>query len=118
MENQRGVSRKGGTMRLGSYPCSLAKGSVAQKAYGGLDISERHRHRYELNNRYRDLLSSNGLVLSGINNDLDLVEMVEFQDHPWFVGCQFHPEFKSKPLSPHPLFKAFIAAALENRKVR
>jgi CTP synthase len=118
MENQKGVSRKGGTMRLGSYPCSLAKGTMAQKAYGATDISERHRHRYELNNLYRDILVAKGLVLSGVNKDLDLVEMVEIKDHPWFVGCQFHPEFKSKPLSPHPLFKAFVAAAMANRKVR
>ena len=116
MENQKGVSRKGGTMRLGSYPCTLTKGTMAQKAYGATEISERHRHRYELNNRFRDILVANGLVLSGVNKDLNLVEMVEIKDHPWFVGCQFHPEFKSKPLNPHPLFKAFIAAALENRK--
>jgi len=116
MENQKGVSRKGGTMRLGSYPCSLTKGTMAQKAYGATEISERHRHRYELNNRFRDILVANGLVLSGVNKDLNLVEMVEIKDHPWFVGCQFHPEFKSKPLNPHPLFKAFVAAALENRK--
>jgi CTP synthase len=103
-------------MRLGSYPCTLAKGTLAHKAYGSVDISERHRHRYELNNRYRDVLLSSGLVLSGINKDLDLVEMVEIKDHPWFVGCQFHPEFKSKPLTPHPLFKAFITAALGFRK--
>jgi CTP synthase len=115
MENQRGIDRKGGTMRLGSYPCTLEKGTSAQKAYGALDISERHRHRYEVNNNFRDVLLSNGLILSGVNRELDLVEMVEIQDHPWFVGCQFHPEFKSKPLNPHPLFKAFIAAALESR---
>lgn len=116
MEEQKGVSRKGGTMRLGAYPCTLAKGSFAQKAYGTLDISERHRHRYEFNNDYRDLLVSNGLILSGINKEGDLVEIVEISDHPWFVGCQFHPEFKSKPLNPHPLFRAFIAAALHNIK--
>ena len=117
MEEQKGVSRKGGTMRLGAYPCTLAKGTLAQKAYGTLDISERHRHRYEFNNDYRDLLVSKGLILSGIYKEGDLVEIVEIADHPWFVGCQFHPEFKSKPLNPHPLFKAFIAAALANKKV-
>jgi len=116
MEEQKGVSRKGGTMRLGAYPCTLAKGTFAQKAYGSLEISERHRHRYEFNNHYRDLLVSKGLVLSGIYREGDLVEIVEIPDHPWFVGCQFHPEFKSKPLNPHPLFREFIAAALQNRK--
>jgi CTP synthase len=116
MEEQKGVSRKGGTMRLGAYPCSLLKGSSAQKAYGTGEVLERHRHRYEFNNRYREQLVSAGLVLSGIYKEGDLVEMVEIPDHPWFVGCQFHPEFKSKPLNPHPLFRAFIAAALENKK--
>jgi CTP synthase len=116
MEEQKGVSRKGGTMRLGAYPCTLAKGSFSQRAYGSTDISERHRHRYEFNNAYRERLAASGLTLSGVYKDGDLVEMVEISDHPWFVGCQFHPEFKSKPLNPHPLFRAFIAAALENKK--
>ncbi len=116
MEEQKGVSRKGGTMRLGAYPCSLVKGSYAQKAYGTGEVSERHRHRYEFNNRYRDQLTGAGMVLSGIYKEGDLVEMVEIPGHPWFVGCQFHPEFKSKPLNPHPLFRAFIGAALGNRK--
>ena len=116
MEEQKGVSRKGGTMRLGAYPCSLTKGTFAQKAYGSLEISERHRHRYEFNNAYRGVLVGRGLTLSGIYKDGDLVEMVEISGHPWFVGCQFHPEFKSKPLNPHPLFKAFIGAALQNKK--
>src|SRR6266571_3877412 len=110
-----GVSGKGGTMRLGAYSCSLVKGSFAHKAYGSLEIFERHRHRYEFNNAFREPLTAKGLVLSGINKEGDLVEMVEITGHPWFVGCQFHPEFKSKPLNPHPLFKAFIAAALENK---
>jgi CTP synthase len=116
MEEQKGVSLKGGTMRLGAYPCSLTKGTFAQKAYGSLEISERHRHRYEFNNAYRSGLVGRGLTLSGIYKDGDLVEMVEISGHPWFVGCQFHPEFKSKPLNPHPLFKAFIGAALGNKK--
>ncbi len=116
MEEQKGVVRKGGTMRLGAYPCSLAKGTVALKAYGSTDIFERHRHRYEFNNAYREVLTANGLVLSGVYREGDLVEVVEIADHPWFLGCQFHPEFKSKPLNPHPLFRAFIAAALQNRK--
>jgi len=115
MEEQKGVSRKGGTMRLGAYPCTLSKGTFAQKAYGATEISERHRHRYEFNNDYRERFVSNGMVLSGYYKEGDLVEMVEIPDHPWFVGCQFHPEFKSKPLSPHPLFRAFIAAALMHR---
>jgi CTP synthase len=116
MEEQKGVNRKGGTMRLGAYPCTLVKGSFSQKAYGGLEISERHRHRYEFNNAYRDRLSDKGLLLAGINRESDLVEIVEIPGHPWFLGCQFHPEFKSRPLNPHPLFRAFIAAALANRK--
>jgi CTP synthase len=115
MEEQKGVSRKGGTMRLGAYPCTLTKGSFAQKAYGATEISERHRHRYEFNNAYREKFISRGLVLSGLYKEGDLVEMVELPDHPWFVCCQFHPEFKSKPLNPHPLFRAFIAAALANK---
>ncbi len=118
MAEQKTVSRKGGTMRLGAYPCTLVKGSVAQKAYGAMDITERHRHRYEFNNGYRDRLTDKGLVLSGINREGDLVEIVEVPDHPWFLGCQFHPEFKSKPLNPHPLFRAFVAAALENKKIK
>ncbi|RII26580.1 MAG: CTP synthetase [Geobacter sp.] len=116
MEEQKGVSRKGGTMRLGAYPCTLTKGTFAQKAYGATEISERHRHRYEFNNAYRDRLIACGLVLSGIYKDGDLVEMVEIADHPWFLGCQFHPEFKSRPLNPHPLFRDFIGAALGNKK--
>ncbi|RQW88171.1 MAG: CTP synthase [Geobacter sp.] len=112
METQQGIERKGGTMRLGAYPCTLTEGTLAQKVYGATQISERHRHRYELNNRYRDLLTEKGLTLSGVYKEEGLVEMVEIADHPWFLGCQFHPEFKSKPLNPHPLFKAFIAAAL------
>jgi CTP synthase len=105
-------------MRLGAYPCSLTKGTFAQKAYGATEISERHRHRYEFNNNFRKQLLSGGMVLSGIYQEGDLVEIVEIPNHPWFLGCQFHPEFKSKPLNPHPLFKAFIAAAMKNSKGR
>jgi CTP synthase len=105
-------------MRLGAYPCSLVKGSVAQRAYGALEINERHRHRYEFNNDYRETVTSKGMMLSGINREGDLVEIVEVPGHPWFLGCQFHPEFKSKPLNPHPLFRAFVAAALENKIIR
>jgi CTP synthase len=113
MPDQRGVTDKGATMRLGAYPCILTSGSVASEAYGGVEISERHRHRYELNNTYRDELTKSGLVLSGLSPDRRLVEMVELPSHPYFVGCQFHPEFKSRPLSPHPLFTRFVRAALE-----
>jgi CTP synthase len=115
MDTQQGVVRKGGTMRLGAYPCTLLEGSLAHRIYEKLEISERHRHRYEFNNRYRDQLAEKGLKLSGIYEEGDLVEIIEIPDHPWFLGCQFHPEFKSKPLSPHPLFKAFIAAALARK---
>jgi CTP synthase len=104
-------SDKGGSMRLGAYPCRLKKDSLAYKAYGVTDISERHRHRYEFNNAYIDRLTANGLVISGTSPEGDLVEMVELKDHPWFVGCQFHPEFKSRPMTSHPLFRDFIAAA-------
>ena len=118
MEEQKSVSKKGGTMRLGAYPCSLSKGTLAQDAYNEFDISERHRHRFEFNNAYRDVLTKNGLILSGIYKEKDLVEVVEITDHPWFLGCQFHPEFKSKPLVPHPLFRAFVRAALVYRDAR
>jgi CTP synthase len=118
MEEQKTVNKKGGTMRLGAYPCSLGKGTLAHLAYNDLEISERHRHRYEFNNVYRDTLTENGLILSGVYKDKDLVEVVEIADHPWFLGCQFHPEFKSKPLAPHPLFKSFVRAALIQRDGR
>ena len=109
-------SDKGGTMRLGAYPCKIETGTLAYKAYGKENISERHRHRYEFNNEYREKLEECGLVISGTSPDGHLVEMVELGDHPWFLGCQFHPEFKSRPMAPHPLFKAFIGAALEYRE--
>ncbi len=118
MEGQKGVDRKGGTMRLGAYPCSLSKGTFAQKAYGSTDISERHRHRYEFNNDFRSALVEKGMVISGLYKEGDLVEIIELPDHPWFLGCQFHPEFKSKPLNPHPLFKAFIAATKERKAAK
>jgi len=106
----------GGTMRLGQYRCDLVKGSVAHQAYRALKISERHRHRYEFNPSYKDALADAGMIFSGVNPDYDLVEIVEASDHPWFLGCQFHPEFKSKPLAPHPLFKAFIGASYARRR--
>ncbi len=115
MDDQRDVHNKGGTMRLGSYPCSLLEGSKAFEAYGERVIFERHRHRFEVNNLYRERLSQAGLQITGIYEKGDLVEVVEIENHPFFVGVQFHPEFKSKPISPHPLFRAFVRAALDNR---
>lgn len=105
----------GGTLRLGAYPCVLKDGSLAAKAYKAEEISERHRHRYEFNNDYREKLEQKGLVVSGASPDNNLVEIVELADHPWFLGCQFHPEFKSKPMKPHPLFRDFIKAALDHK---
>ncbi|HMI53311.1 MAG TPA: CTP synthase [Candidatus Saccharimonadales bacterium] len=113
-----GVDEMGGTMRLGAWPCKLEPGSVAAKAYGRTEISERHRHRYEFNREYEKLLLGAGLKITGRTPDENYVEIVEAPDHPWFLGCQFHPEFKSKPLEPHPLFSAFIGAALEHKKHR
>jgi CTP synthase len=114
----KGIDELGGTMRLGAYPCHLAEGSFAYQAYGKPDISERHRHRYEFNREYQDALTSAGLRLAGETPDGVYVEICELPDHPWFLGCQFHPEFKSKPLEPHPLFRAFIGAARDYRARR
>ncbi len=114
----RGVDELGGTMRLGAWPCQLTPGSVAHQAYKALEISERHRHRYEFNREYEETLVAHGMRLSGVTPDNTYVEIVELEDHPWFLGCQFHPEFKSKPLTPHPLFRAFIGAAHQNRRRR
>ena len=113
-----GVDEMGGTMRLGAWSCKLEPGSFAAKAYGALEISERHRHRYEFNCEYEPTLTRAGFRITGRTPDGVYVEIVEVPDHPWFVGCQFHPEFKSKPLAPHPLFAAFIRASLENRRAR
>ncbi len=113
MEGQKTIRDKGGTMRLGAYPCLLKSGTLAHSAYNSDEISERHRHRYEVNNRYHETFTKNGLILSGISPDGKLVEMIEIKNHPWFVGCQFHPEFKSTPLNPHPLFRDFIKVAME-----
>lgn len=118
MEEQRTIKDKGGTMRLGSYPCSLAEGTLARRVYGQALIHERHRHRYEFNNKYRPLFEKNGMTLAGVCEDRDLVEIIEIETHPWFVGVQFHPEFKSRPTSPHPLFRSFVEAALNYRKHR
>jgi CTP synthase len=110
----RGVEELGGTMRLGAWPCKIEPGTLAHKIYGKLEISERHRHRYEFNREYEGTLTAGGLRISGSTPDGTYVEMVELPDHPHFIGCQFHPEFKSKPLEPHPLFKAFVGAAYEH----
>jgi len=115
MESQKNVNGLGGTMRLGAYPCKLKKGSLAYKAYDMNKISERHRHRFEFNNDYREKLESKGMVLCGVSPDNNLVEIVELKDHPWFLGCQFHPEFKSTPLKPHPLFREFVKSSLNHK---
>lgn len=109
-------SAKGATMRLGAYPCQIQKGTLAYQAYETESISERHRHRYELNNAYRDQFEAHGTIIGGVSPDGELVEILELKDHPWFLGCQFHPEFKSRPMNPHPLFREFIKAALLNAK--
>jgi CTP synthase len=115
LPEQRQITEKGATMRLGAYPCVLSPGSKAAAAYGSAEISERHRHRYEVNNEFREALTSHGMLISGVSPDKRLVEMVELPKHPYFVGCQFHPEFKSRPQAPHPLFQAFVGAALRAR---
>jgi CTP synthase len=115
LPEQRNIVDKGATMRLGAWPCILRPGSRAEVAYGANEISERHRHRYEVNNDYRDRLVAAGLFISGASPDEQLVEMIELRDHPYFVACQFHPEFKSRPQQPHPLFRSFIGAALQAR---
>ncbi|MBW2406925.1 MAG: CTP synthase [Deltaproteobacteria bacterium] len=112
------TSDKGGTMRLGAYPCMIKENTLAHKAYGISDISERHRHRYEFNNAFTERLEEKGLVISGTSPDAELVEIVEIKDHPWYLGCQFHPEFKSRPMDPHPLFREFIRASLAYSKTR
>jgi CTP synthase len=114
----KGIDDLGGTMRLGAWPCLLQPGSLAQRAYGKMEISERHRHRYEFNREYEETLTAGGLRISGETPDKTYVEICELPDHPWFLGCQFHPEFQSRPLEPHPLFSSFIAASYENRRRR
>ncbi|MEO6163987.1 MAG: CTP synthase [Candidatus Binatia bacterium] len=116
MEEQKAIDTKGGTMRLGSYPCVLQNETLAAKLYGREKISERHRHRYEFNNNYRAEFGARGMVLSGLSPDSALVEIIELRGHPWFLGCQFHPEFKSRPMDSHPLFRGFVEAALQNRR--
>jgi len=114
----KGIKDLGGTMRLGEFLCRLEKGSFAEKAYGKLNIYDRHRHRYEFNPEYEEILAKAGLFIAGKNPEHNLVEIIEIKNHPWFLGCQFHPEFKSKPLNPHPLFKAFIGASYAHRSQR
>jgi CTP synthase len=116
MEEQKKITNMGGTMRLGAYPCVLSEGTRARDLYQEDKISERHRHRYEVNNAYREPLVENGLVLAGLSPDEGLVEMVELPSHPWFVACQFHPEFQSTPLKAHPVFAGFVAAALGDKQ--
>jgi CTP synthase len=116
MEDQKRIKAKGGTMRLGAQPCVIKKGTKAHQIYGTDRISERHRHRLEVNNNYREILEQHGMIISGVNPELDLVEIIELSDHPWFVAVQFHPELKSRALNVHPLFKEFVAAALKYKQ--
>jgi CTP synthase len=115
MPDQHSVSDKGGTMRLGSFLCKLGDGTLAQKMYGVSEVRERHRHRYEFNNAYREALTEKGLVLSGLSPDGRLVEIIELSNHPWFLATQFHPEYNSRPHHPHPLFSGFVGAALRRK---
>jgi CTP synthase len=112
LEEQRGVRKKGASMRLGTWPTKIIQDTLAAKIYGATEVTERHRHRYEFNMKYRDRMNAKGFVISGTSPDGTLAELIELRDHPYFVGCQYHPEFQSKPNKPHPLFKGFIAAAL------
>src|SRR5690606_13160289 len=116
MENQKNIKNKGGTMRLGSYPCDLKKSSKAAAIYGKTKITERHRHRYEFNNKYLSQFEENGMIASGINPENGLVEIVELKNHPFFIVAQFHPELKSTVINPHPLFVNFVAASLQFAK--
>ena len=118
LSEQQNVENLGGTMRLGSYPCRLKPQTKAEKAYGASLIHERHRHRFEFNNKYKEAFEEKGFVISGTLENKSLCEIVEIKDHPWMVGVQFHPEFKSKPTAPHPLFKEFIAAVIAGQKWR
>ena len=114
MNEQKDVKKKGGTMRLGAYPCVLKKGSMAMDLYGGIEaVYERHRHRYEFNNDYRELFEENGMECSGLSPDMNLVEIVEYKKHPYFIASQFHPEFKSRPNRPSPLFDGLIKACMK-----
>src|ERR1041385_800341 len=114
-EQREKIQNKGGSMRLGTWPTKIAKGTIAEKIYGASEVMERHRHRYEFNMKYRDRMDEKGFVISGTSPDGTLAELVELRDHPYFVGCQYHPEFQSKPNKPHPLFKGFIQACLDRQ---
>ncbi|MFW5943593.1 MAG: glutamine amidotransferase-related protein, partial [Chloroflexota bacterium] len=116
MPDQHELADMGGTMRLGTYPCRLLPGSIAAEAYGEASVDERHRHRWEFNNRYRDVFEKHGVVFSGLSPDGRLVEIAELADHPFMLGSQFHPEFRSRPNRPHPLFKSFLAAAVAHQE--
>jgi len=118
MRSQEGIQEMGGTMRLGAYPCRLRAGSRVAQVYNDSEVSERHRHRYEVSNAYRDVLAEYGMRCSGLSPDGSLVEMIELPDHAWYIGCQFHPELKSRPMRPHPLFAGFIGAALAHCAAR
>ena len=118
MDEQRHVVDKGGTMRLGAFPCDLAEGTLARRIYGEAQIQERHRHRLEMNPEYHQRITDAGMVISGVSPDRVLAEVVELDEHPWFLGCQFHPEFKSRPLDPHPIFSSYIKAVAEQKRVR
>ena len=115
MDDQKDVTDKGATMRLGACPCRLKAGTASRLAYDKEEVSERHRHRFEFNNAYREEMEAAGLIVAGVNPERDLVEIVEVKDHPWFVAVQFHPEFQSKPTKAHPLFAAFIEATLTRK---
>ena len=112
MENQKNINKKGGTMRLGAYPCVIKKNTLAEKTYGKKEISERHRHRFEFNNKYKEIFEEKGLICSGTSPDGTLVEIVELKNHPFFIAGQFHPEFKSRPDKPAPLFVEFLNACI------
>ncbi|MCX7727250.1 MAG: CTP synthase, partial [Chitinispirillaceae bacterium] len=116
MEEQKKIMNLGGTMRLGAFPCRFVKDSLIRKVYGKDEVSERHRHRFEFNNSYREMFEKGGMLLSGFSPNNLLVETVEIPSHPWFIGVQFHPEFKSRPIDPHPLFKGFVGASIEKKK--
>lgn len=118
MEEQIHIANKGGTMRLGAYPCNILKNTLAEKVYKTNKISERHRHRFEYNNKYREEMEKAGLICSGLSPDGNLVEIVELKSHPYFIASQFHPEFKSRPDKPHPLFVSLVKAAKENVKIK
>ena len=116
MAEQKKITAKGGTMRLGAYRCAIEKGTLAEKIYGKAEVSERHRHRYEFNNKFLKKFEDAGMIASGVNPNGSLVEIIEYKNHPWFIGVQFHPEYKSTVENPHPLFVKFVKAALEHSR--